>query len=316
VSEIVTGEAVVLDLPYARFPTRMLAHLIDMVIQFIVLGVVGILAAIGVASNVLNGASLAAVLVTGFVAAIVGYPAACETLSRGRTPGKAALGLRVVAEDGGPERFRQALVRALAGSVECWLMLGVPALVTAMISARGNRLGDIFAGTFVIRDRAPRAATGPYSAGGYAGPAGRASVLDPSLSGWAVTLDLSALPEPVAAAAGSYLGRYWQLNPAAREQLGAELAATVSGYVTPPPPPGLYPVTYLHAVLAERGSRELARLQAGRGPAVQAVQAAVPQVPATQPPSPPSSPSSPSSPSLSSPSSPPSPDDGGFAVPR
>lgn len=297
-AEIVTGEAVVLDLPYARFPTRMLAHLIDMMLQFAAMGVVGILAVIGLATGALNAASLAVVLITGFVAAIVGYPAACETLSRGRTAGKAALGLRVVAEDGGPVRFRQALVRALAGSVECWLLFGVPALVTAMISARGNRLGDIFAGTFVIRDRAPRATAGPYPAGGYAGQVSGPSAMDPALSGWAATLDLSALPEPAAVAAASYLSRYWQLNPAARDELGGQLAATVSAHVTPPPPPGLHPVAYLHAVLAERGNRELARLQAGRVPAGPAWQAAAPQPPVTQPSAPPPS------------------DDGGFAVPR
>jgi uncharacterized RDD family membrane protein YckC len=306
VAEIVTGEAVVLDLPYARFPTRMLAHLIDLFVQLAAMGVVVILAVLGLATGALNGASVAVVLVTGFVAAIVGYPTACETMSRGRTPGKAALGLRVVAEDGGPVRFRQALVRALAGSVECWLMLGVPALVTAMISARGNRLGDIFAGTFVIRERAPRAAAGPYPASGYAGQGGGPFAMDPVLSGWAATLDLSALPEPVAAAAASYLSRYWQLNPTARDQLGGQLAASVSAHVTPPPLPGLHPVAYLHAVLAEHGNRELARLQAGRELAGQAGygrawEAVVPQAPVTQP----------------APSSPPPPsDDVGFAVPR
>ena len=294
-AEIVTGEAVVLDLPYARFPTRMLAHLIDLLVQSAAMGVVGIAAIVGLATGALNGASLTAVLVIGFVVAIVGYPVACETLSRGRTPGKAALGLRVVAEDGGPVRLRQALVRALAGSVECWLMFGVPALVTAMISARGNRLGDIFAGTFVIRERAPRATAGPYPAGGQAGQVGGPSAMDPALGGWAATLDLSALPEPVAAAAASYLSRYWQLNPAPRDQLGGQLAASVSAHVTPPPPPGLHPAAYLHAVLAERANRELARLRAGRGPARQA---AAPQAPVTQ-------------------SAPPSPSDGGgFAVPR
>jgi hypothetical protein len=258
---------------------------------------------VGLGTGALNGASVAAVSVTGFVAAIVGYPIACETLSRGRTPGKAALGLRVVAEDGGPVRFRQALVRALAGSIECWLLFGVPALVTAMISARGNRLGDIFAGTFVIRERTPRATAAPYPAGGYAGQDGGPSAMDPVLGGWAATLDLSALPEPVAAAAASYLSRYWQLNPAARDQLGAQLAASVAAHVTPPPPPGLHPAAYLHAVLAEHRNRELARLQAGRQPAWQAGygpawHAAAPQAPVTQPAPPPRS------------------DDDGFAVPQ
>ena len=48
------------------------------------------------------------------VLAIVGYPVIFETATRGRTLGKMALGLRVVSDDGGPERFRQALFRALA----------------------------------------------------------------------------------------------------------------------------------------------------------------------------------------------------------
>ena len=64
--------------------------------------------------------------------------------------------LHVVADDGGPERFRHAFVRGMAGFLECWLLLGVPALITSMLSARGKRLGDIFAGTFVLRERAPR----------------------------------------------------------------------------------------------------------------------------------------------------------------
>ena len=259
--EIVTGEAVVLDLPYARFPTRMLAHLIDLVLQVVVLGVVSIAALAGAATASLDSASLSAVLVTSFVVVIVGYPVAFETLSRGRTIGKLALGLRVVADDGGPERFRQALVRALAGAVECWLLLGVPALIAAVISTRGKRLGDIFAGTFVIRERAPRPAGAAYPAAGKGAGSGLPP-MDPMLRGWAAKLDLSALPEPVAAAAASYLSRYWQLNAPFRDQLGQQLAADIAARVTPPPPPGLPPAAYLQAVLAERRDRELARWQA------------------------------------------------------
>ena len=127
--EIVTGEAVILGLPSARFPTRILAFLINMVVEIAALGVIAVLAAVGEANHGLDTASGAAVLIAGFVLVIVGYPVAFEALSRGRTLGKLALGLRVVADDGGPERFRQALVRALAGTIEIWALIGVPALV-------------------------------------------------------------------------------------------------------------------------------------------------------------------------------------------
>jgi uncharacterized RDD family membrane protein YckC len=247
VEEIVTGEAVVLDLPCARFPTRMLAHLIDMLVQVPALIVIFVAAATGAGSRYLNDASAAAVLVTGYVLVLVGYPTASETLSRGRTLGKLALGLRVVGDDGGPQRFRQAFVRALAGTVECWVLIGVPALITSLLSPRGKRLGDVFAGTFVVRERAP-------------GPAAPLPAMEPALAGWAGSLDLSGLPEPLAASAASYLSRYWQLHSPAREELGLRLAADVAARVSPPPPPGMPPAAFLSTVLTERRDRELARL--------------------------------------------------------
>ena len=274
--QIVTGEAVVLDLPCARFPARILSRIIDMAVELLLFGVISILVGIADANNSLDSATVAALILTGFVLVIVGYPVAFETLSRGRTLGKLALGLRVVADDGGPERFRHALVRALAGAVECWALFGVPALITSIFSARGKRLGDIFAGTFVLRERAPRPASTAYlgvPAGGMAGPgaapyggAGPGAALaaltpiDPALRPWAASLDLSALPDPLATSAASYLSRYWQLNSAPRDALGQQLAADVAARVSPPPPPGLAPAAYLHTVLAERRNRALARL--------------------------------------------------------
>lgn len=240
--EIVTGEAVVLDLPCARFPTRMLSHLVDMLIQIPLLVVIAIVVVTTVGNHTLDAASGAAVMVTGYVLVIVGYPAAFETLSRGRTLGKLALGLRVVADDGGPELFRQSLVRALAGAVECWAMAGIPALIASMISQRGKRLGDVFAGTFVVRERAPRQGAAPMPS-------------EPALAAWAAGLDLSALPEPLVATTASYLARYRDLHNPARDQLGARLINEISTKVVPPPPEGFTALAVLTAILAERASR-------------------------------------------------------------
>jgi uncharacterized RDD family membrane protein YckC len=250
VEEIVTGEAVVLDLPCARFPTRLLAHMIDRLLQVAMLLAVTYVAGLALSGHSLNTASLAAVLVTAIAAVVVGYPVTMETLSRGRTVGKMALGLQVVSDDGGPVRFRQALVRGLAGAVECWALLGVPALFTSMVSARGKRLGDVFAGTFVMRVRAPRAATGAFTQ------------IDPALRPWAASLDLSGLPDSLAASASSYLSRYGQLDARMRDHLGGQLAAGVAARVSPPPPPGVPPAVFLHTVLGERRNRDLARMAA------------------------------------------------------
>jgi hypothetical protein len=178
-------------------------------------------------------------------------------LSRGKTLGKLALGIRVISDDGSPERFRQALIRALAAAfLEIWLvpfnLIGMPAgLITSMVSARGKRLGDMFAGTFVIQERVPkRRDMDPVFA-----------MVAPPLIEWSRHLELATLPDQTAATASSYLRRYRDLRPAARAHLGPRIAAEVAAYVSPPPPAGAPPEAYLAAVLAVRRDREQARLR-------------------------------------------------------
>jgi uncharacterized RDD family membrane protein YckC len=248
-SDVVTGEAVVIDVPCARFPSRMAAIAIDVLVQLAVLAVLSLIVVAAGANGGLNAASEAAITLTVSVLVIVGYPTLFETLTRGKSLGKLALGLRVVSDDGGPERFRQALVRALASVVEIWTLVGCPALITSMISAKGKRLGDVFAGTFVIQERLP---TRDYLP----------TVMPPQLAGWAASLELSGLSGETAAMARGYLARYWELAPAAREEFGNRIAADVASRVGPPPPPGTHPAAYLSAVLAERRRREQARLAA------------------------------------------------------
>jgi uncharacterized RDD family membrane protein YckC len=249
VAELVTGDAVVLDVSAATFPARMAARLLDMLIQILLL--IFTLVVIAAAANGLNGAAVAAIVTVALVLILVGYPTIFETLSRGQTIGKMAMGLRVVAEDGGPVRFRQALIRALAGLFEIWtIVLSPVALITSIASAKGKRLGDMFAGTYVIYERVPRR--------GNLAP--EFAAVPPPLIGWAAQLELSGLPDQDAEAAGSYLRRFYDLQPMARDALGLQLAATVAARVSPPPPPGTPPAAYLAAVLAVRRERELARL--------------------------------------------------------
>jgi hypothetical protein len=178
---------------------------------------------------------------------MVGYPTIFETLSRGKTLGKMALGLRVVGDDGSPERFRQALVRSLVGLLEIYLLAAV-ALITSIVSAKGKRLGDIFAGTYVLQERMPaRVSLPPLFA-----------MVPSPLMGWAQSLQLSTLSDHTADAASSYLRRFAELAPQARESLGIQLANAVAAEVSPPPPPGTPPAAYLAAVLAVRRERDRA----------------------------------------------------------
>lgn len=238
--DLVSGEAVVIEVPIARFPNRMAAIFIDLLVQAALFGIV--LIVLFAAAVHLNEASGAAILVAVTVGILVGYPVIFETLSRGRSLGKLAMGLRVVGDDGGPERFRQALVRGLAAVVEIWMLSGAAALIASLLSARGKRLGDLFAGTYVIQERLKATALPP-------------PVMPPLLAGWAATLELSALPDAVANSARNYLGRYWEFSPQARYDLGERLAAQVADRVSPPPPPGTPAPDYLAAVLAERRAR-------------------------------------------------------------
>ncbi len=275
-AEVVTGEAVVLDLQVARFPGRVLALLLDLLVQVPVLVLAEFLVYWTAAGHHDPAAAAAAGAVV-YAVVVIGYPLASETLTRGRTLGKMALGLRVVSDDGGPVRFRQALVRALAGAfVEIWppvsLIGGMPAgLIASMISSRGKRLGDLFAGTFVLQERVPAR---PELAPGLAGIA-------PWLQQWAAHAEVAMLSEQTAAAASGFLRRLPQLRPQAREALGTQLAAAVAAQVSPPPPPGTRAVDYLAAVLAVRRQREAARADAGPGAGTGTAPAPVPAVPGT-----------------------------------
>ncbi len=281
----VTGEAVALDLRLAQFPSRMLALALDLVIQFVLLFVVTFLLAATAANT--DGAAAAAITVVMLVTVIVALPTLVETLTRGRSVGKLAAGLRVVRDDGGPVRFRHSFVRALFMLVDFWISSGAVGLISSLASQRGKRLGDHFAGTVVIRERVPAAAGTPQ----------RSYVMPPGMEPWAAIADVTRLPDVIALQARQLLARAGTLEPTVRESFGRQLAAETQSYVSPPPPPGVHPETYLAAVLTQRmrvssANAERARV-AGARPipaatplAAPALAAPHPQAAAAPPPSP------------------------------
>ena len=243
---VVTGDAVVLDVQVAQLPVRAVGALIDITIMVIGYLVGVMLWAATVAQ--FDEALSAAILIIFTVLVLVGYPLILETATRGRSVGKMAMGLRVVSDDGGPERFRQALFRALAGFIEIWMFFGGPAVICSLLSPRGKRLGDIIAGTVVISEHVPVATPPP--------------MMPPGMAWWASSLQLAGLRAESAELARQFLGRAAQLDPHTRQMMAYRISGEVLAHICPPPPPDAPPELVLAAVLAERHQRELARSQA------------------------------------------------------
>ena len=238
---ILTGEGVWLEARPAAFASRLLGGLIDAAVSIAVV----VAAAVVVLPNVGGAYSSAIFSVLMFVVVLVVAPVTVETLTRGRSLGKLAMGIRIVRDDGGPVTLRHALVRALVGIFELWATSGVLALVTSMVHPRGKRLGDLLAGTYATRVRGRRS--------------GETTVtMPPHLYGWASSADMARLPDGLALAVRQFLGRAAKLHPASRVDLGGRLTAQVQAYVRPLPPPGVHPEDFLAAVVAERRKRDLA----------------------------------------------------------
>ncbi|WP_030324853.1 RDD family protein [Streptomyces sp. NRRL B-3229] len=254
-SELVTGEAVALELRPARLPSRALAVLIDLALAMAVY--LAVTVALVAASASLDDAAQVAISIAAFLLVLVGGPIAVETLSHGRSLGKLAVGLRVVRDDGGPIRFRHALVRGAIGVVEIVMTFGVVACTASLVSARGRRLGDVFAGTLVVRERIPVA------------PSGFVPPPPPWLAGRFTELDLSAVPDGLWLAIRQYLTRMHQLDQQVGLAMAARLASELAASTGTPAPQGVPPGAYLAAVVQERQAREARRAFGGgtAGPA-------------------------------------------------
>lgn len=269
--QLVTGEAVALDLRPAALPSRVVAGLVDVVGQLLVLLLVAGLAT-AVSFDVSDAAAQALGIVVLVVVFIV-YPVTFETLLRGRTPGKAAVGLRVVRDDGGPIGFRQAFVRGLAGAFleRPGVTFFVAGVATSLLNPQGKRLGDLLAGTVVVQER-------------VAVRGGAVATMPPPLAGWAAQLDLSGISTELALSVRQFVSRADSLTAAAREDLGQRLVAAVTSAVGPPPP-GTPGWAVLSAVLAERRRREELRLT--ERPAAQPAPPPAARPPAEREPEPP-----------------------------
>jgi uncharacterized RDD family membrane protein YckC len=246
-SGVVTPEAVRLEFAEADVGSRTVAILAD----FTILGfaawllnvsigfLVGRAGGIGVPSWVAS----TALLLINFVL-IFGYPLLFETLAHGKTPGKLLLGLRVVTVEGGPVRFRHAAIRAAFWLVDFFLTLGLAAVMATLLSRRHQRLGDMVAGTLVLRERT---ATGPPEAAVFTVPAGAEE--------YAATIDPAGVTADDYDTVRRFLLRAPALKPDARDRIGGRIAGGLAPKVRHEIPNGVSPTVFLTCLAAQYQQR-------------------------------------------------------------
>lgn len=202
--EVITPEGVALHLPAAGPVPRALAWSIDLAIRLVLLMVAGmILGALGTAGS---GVYLVVLFVLFWF-----YPVLFEALDGGRSPGKRALGLRVVAMDGAPIGWVAAFTRNLLRAVDMLPFGYAAGLVASLADPWGRRLGDQVAGTLVVHAGRGRDARPAPTAGVLAPPVALLPHEQAALVGFgerapqlteARQVELAELAEPLVSARG------------------------------------------------------------------------------------------------------------------
>ncbi|HET7286649.1 MAG TPA: RDD family protein, partial [Pyrinomonadaceae bacterium] len=213
-------ERVPLHFALASIGNRFLACAIDHTIQALAIGLIGLSALILTSfpsiESVLASAPkwvLAVVILVLFLI-LAGYFAFFEWAWSGQTPGKRWLKLRVLREDGRPITFWEAAVRNLLRTLD---MMPAPfysiGLISVFSTTRDQRVGDMVAGTVVVREREAEA---PEFSQVFATP-----VSDPALRRSFKPVDftasLSSLTESEIQVVETFLRRRWDLSDVPRQ---------------------------------------------------------------------------------------------------
>ena len=234
---ISTPEGVPIDLVLAGLGSRFIAAVGDGAIQ----GVLVIALALLFAAMGSNGFAQAAFSILAFIV-LFGYDVAFEVANAGRTPGKMATGLRVLRRDGRPVDFLTSAVRNILRLVDFLPAFYVTGAVMIFVTRQHQRLGDVAAGTIVVRERRASAAAVPFPM----------QSRPPDLSDLA--WDVSAVSPDEVSTVRRFLERRYSLTPAARYQLGWDLSTRLRAKVTGPHDTWP-PEPFLEAVVAAKDAR-------------------------------------------------------------
>lgn len=231
---LATPEGVDLDFVLAGLGSRAIALMFDWALKGILLSALAVLLLLAVGGSV----GLALFLVLGFVV-VFAYDVAFEVLASGRTPGKRWTGLRVVEEDGGRVGLRASSVRNVLRMLDGPVTGYLAGSLAILLTRRNQRLGDLAAGTLVIRERHAADQWPAERVPAAAVPAGVPAA------------DTNAVTAEDVATVRAFLGRRHQLEPGARAHLAAELASRVQAKVRGGPE-GVHPEAFLEWLAAAK----------------------------------------------------------------
>jgi len=220
--QIETPEHIHVQYELAGIGSRALAGIYDAIFQGVITTiVVWGLAWLGVVLKVRDVLGLVGAIViatTGFLAATA-YYVISEMVTGGQSPGKRMAGLRVIGADGRPLTFLQSVLRNVIRAVDMLPLFYTVGLLAVFFSRSAQRLGDMVAGTIVVKERlmAPPEQTEPLEAGLEPPP------LAPEVAARLRT-SLHLLTPADLAAAERVVERRHELEPQVRRQLVGQVA--------------------------------------------------------------------------------------------
>jgi uncharacterized RDD family membrane protein YckC len=233
---IATPEGVSLELVLAGVGSRFVARLLDTLIQ----GAIIIALALGIAYTSSPGVVRALARVLLFLV-IFAYDVPFEVLNRGRTIGKVAAGIRVVGDLGEPVHFFTSAIRTILRVVDFLPIFYIAGVISMVATRRDQRLGDLAAGTLVVRERFPGVAAGTGA--------------PPTVPVEAVaTWDVSAIDQADLATIHQFLDRRLALPLPVRNYFAAQLAARIAPRVAGAPY-GTHPEFLLEGVVVAKQAR-------------------------------------------------------------
>jgi uncharacterized RDD family membrane protein YckC len=232
---IATPEGVEVELTLAGIGSRFIAGAVDFTIQLVVIISMALITRPA-------GDAGAAIFSSAAFAMIFFYDVLFEVLGRGRTPGKRWNGLRVVREGGRPITLARSALRNILRLIDIMPGFYAVGMTTIFITSRNQRIGDLAAGSYVVRyrhaDQRPKRGPGMTQ-------------VDP---GPAASWDVTAVSQDDVATVRAFLERRFDLRAEHRVAIAGELASRLRPRVGGAPP-DLGDETFLELLVATKSAR-------------------------------------------------------------